>query len=315
MRIRKILFLILLPLALLAQENKAIIQVGSFNMEWFPCKDNGEMMKKYGITLRNLPHGNATDIPAMFGMLKKLDIELLGVVEVVDPKVLEESAQKYLGPQYKVIYAPSPGSQKVGFVYDSSVLELKGQPEVYYSVALKPDSWLRPAFRGYFKYKPNGFDFNAIICHLKAGPNGWKTRNKQWQALQEILTNLENSSDKDIVVMGDFNNVSKLGFNEFLPRIQKLHFYWATGLLVKEHLYSDYWQPDYNEPYIKGSLIDQIFVSPDAKFELLPNSTEVGGACAKGVPEYRGRQIPDYFEKISDHCPVWVSFRADQDND
>ncbi len=315
MRLNKLLLLILLPLLLLAQNNETVIQVGSFNMEWFPCKDDGNMMKKYGITLRDLPHGNATDIPAMFGLLKKLDIELLGVVEVVDPKVLEESARKYLGPQYKFIYAPSPGSQKVGFLYDSSVIELKGDPEVYYSVALRPDSWLRPAFRGYFKYKPNGFDFHAIICHLKASPSGWKIRNKQWRALEQILVNLERSSDKDIVVMGDFNNVSKLGYNEFLSRMQKLHFYWATGELVKEHLYSDYWQPNFDEPYIKGSLIDQIFVSSDAQVELVPNSTEVGGACTQGKDEYRGENIPDYFKKISDHCPVWVSFKADKDND
>jgi hypothetical protein len=316
MRLNKLLLLILLPLMLLAQNNKAIIQVGSFNMEWFPCKDDGNMMIKYGITLRNLPHGNHTDIPAVFNLLKQLDIELLGVVEIVDPQVLQDSARKYLGDQYKVIYAPSPGSQKVGFLYDSSVLELKDKPQVYYDVALKPDSWLRPAFRAYFKYKPNGFDFHAIICHLKAGPNGWKIRKKQWQALQNILSDLQkNSGDKDIVVMGDFNNVSKLGYNEFLPVIKKLHFDWATGLLAQEHLYSNYWQPHYDEEYIKGSLIDQIFISRDAEQEYIPKSIEVGGACAKGAPEYKGAAIPAYFKKISDHCPVFVSFRADIDND
>ena len=315
MRLNKLLLLILLPLLLLAQNNETVIQVGSFNMEWFPCKDDGNMMKKYGINLRNLPHGDSTDIPAVFHMLKQLDIELLGVVEIVDPNILQKSAQKYLGKQYKLIYAPSPGSQKVGFLYDSDVLELKGEPQVYYDVALKPDSWLRPAFRGYFKYKPNGFDFNAIICHLKAGPSGWKIRKKQWQALKQILTRLENSSDKDIVVMGDFNNVSKLGYNEFLPIIKSLHFDWATGQLAQENLYSNYWQPHYNEEYIKGSLIDQIFISQDAEQEYIPHSTEVGGACAKGVPDYKGAAIPSYFKKISDHCPVFVSFRADKDND
>ncbi len=315
MRLARLIFLLLIPFILVAQK-EAVIEVGSFNVEWFPCKDDGEMMKQYGISLRNPPQGNSTDIPALFGLLKKLDIELLGVVEVVDTKLFEQKAQEYLGQQYKFIYAPSKGSQKVGFLYDSSVLELKGDPEVYFSVALNPDSWLRPAFRGYFKYKPSGFDFHAIIVHLKAAPSGWKIRKKQWQALQKIVTDLKaKSGDKDIILMGDFNNVSRLGTNEFNDRIQKLNFYWATGELSKKHLYSNYWQPDYSKEHIEGSLIDQIFISDDAKFEMIPNSVKVGGMCGSGAASYDGEAIPEYYEKISDHCPVFVSFKADVDND
>ncbi|MCD6377159.1 MAG: hypothetical protein J7L94_16665 [Caldisericaceae bacterium] len=315
MKLIRFLILLLLPVFLIAQ-NQAIIEVGSFNIEWFPCKEDGQLMQKYGINLRNPPQGNSTDIPALFKLLKKLDIELLGVVEIVDTKLFAEKAKEYLGPQYKFIYAPSKSSQKVGFLYDSSVLELKEPPQVYMDVALNPDSWLRPALRGYFKYKPNGFDFHAIIVHLKAAPSGWKTRKKQWQALEKIITNLENKSgDKDIILMGDFNNVSKLGFNEFLPRINKWRFYWATHELLEDSLVTNYWQPDFTKEHIEGSLIDQIFVSSDAKFEMVPNSVKVGGVCAEGKKSYEGPDLPDYYEKISDHCPVFVSFKADVDND
>ncbi len=315
MKIIRFLILLLLPVFLIAQQ-QAIIEVGSFNIEWFPCKDNGQMMQQYGINLRNPPHGQATDVKALFEFLKQLDIELLGVVEIVDTQLFAQKAKEYLGPQYEFIYAPSKSSQKVGFLYDSSVLELKEPPQVYMDVALKPDSWLRPALRGYFKYKPAGFDFHAIIVHLKAAPSGWKIRKKQWQALERIVTDLEkNSGDKDIIIMGDFNNVSKLRFNEFLPRIQKWHFYWATRELWQDSLSSNYWQPDYTKPHIEGSLIDQIFISDDAKFEMVPHSIRVGGMCAKGKKFYDGPDFPDYYEKISDHCPVFVSFRADIDND
>ena len=71
MRIIRFLVLLLLPVFLIAQ-NQAIIEVGSFNIEWFPCKDDGQMMQKYGINLRNPPHGNPTDVPALFQLLKQL---------------------------------------------------------------------------------------------------------------------------------------------------------------------------------------------------------------------------------------------------
>ena len=308
-----ILFLIL-PLGLFAQPKE--IEVGAFNIEWFPCKDDGEMMKNYDINLRRPPSGNATNIPALFNLLKKLDIELLGVVEIVDPALLEKSAQEHLGPQFKVAYAPSAGSQKVGFLYDSSVLEIIGQPEIYASVKLKPNSWLRPAFRAYFKTKPNGMDFHAIVAHLKAGPSGWGQREQQWKVLEEILKTLpEESGDKDIVLMGDFNNVSKLGYDEFIPVMDRLGFCWANAQMAVDSGYTNYWRPDYTKERIQGSLIDQIFISADAEFEFIPNSSKVGGMCAGGTGEYEGEAIPDFYEQISDHCPIFVTFKADVDND
>lgn len=312
----RILMFLILTLPVVVPAQPAEIEVGSFNLEWFPCKDDGNMMKDYGINLRRPPSGNATNIPALFNLLKKLDIELLGVVEVVDPALLEKSAQEYLGPEFKFIYAPSAGSQKVGFLYDSSVLDIIGQPEIYASVKLKPNSWLRPAFRAYFKVKPSGMDFHAIIAHLKAGPSGWGQRQQQWKVLENILKTLpEESGDKDIVLMGDFNNVSKYGYDEFKPVMQRLGFNWANAQMAIDSSYTNYWRPDYTKERIQGSLIDQIFISADAEVEFVPNSSKVGGMCAGGASEYEGEAIPEFYEQISDHCPIFVSFKVDVDND
>ena len=304
-----------IPLFLFAQETTEI-QVGAFNIEWFPCKGDGEMMKQYDINLRRPPEGNATNIEALFSVLKELDIELLGVVEIVDPALLVESAKKYLGPQFEFIYAPSASSQKIGFLYDSSVLELVGQAEIYTEVMLDPHSWLRPAFRGYFKVKPSGMDFHAIVTHLKASPSGWGQRERQWKVLHNILSELpDESGDKDVVLMGDFNNVSKLRENEFVPIIDSLGYYWATSELAAQGKFSNYWKPDYSKERIEGSLIDHIFISGDAKQEYVMNSSRTGGMCAEGEPEYLGEDIPDYNEMISDHCPVFITLRVEKDND
>lgn len=309
------LIVLLLPLFLIGQVTTEI-QVGTFNIEWFPCKDDGEMMKKYDINLGHPPQGKATDVEALFSMLKDLDLELLGVVEIVDPALFEKSAKKYLGPQFKFVYAPSASSQKIGFLYDSEVLELIGQTEIYTEVMLDPHSWLRPAFRGYFKVKPNGMDFHAIVTHLKAAPSGWSKRERQWNVLYNILHELpDESGDKDIILMGDFNNVSKFRANEFLPIIDSLDFYWATSELDSLGKFSNYWKPDYSIERIEGSLIDHLFISGDARQEYVANSSRTGGMCGDGKKEYVGEDIPEYNELISDHCPVFLTLRVEKDND
>ena len=291
-----------------------IIEIGTFNLEWFPCKDDGEMMKQYGINLRYPPQGQSTNMKALFGLLNDLDIELLGVEEIVDPQMFADSAKTYLGEQFKFIYSPSGGDQKVGFLYDSTVLQPIGSPITYMQVALSNDSRLRPALGVYFKAMPSGFDFHAIVVHLKASPRGWDLRKKQWNALEEILTNLpKETNDSDIVLLGDFNNVSKLRTAEFDTIMNRAGYYRATQELGNK--VSNYWKPDYKKERIEGSLIDHIFISNDAKIEFIENSTKVGGMCAEGTFEYIGDSIPEYYQQISDHCPVYGSFRVDIDND
>ena len=291
-----------------------IIEIGTFNIEWFPCKDDGEMMKQYGINLRYPPTGESTNMRSLFEFLKELDIELLAVEEIVDPVMFADSAKKYMGEQFKFIYSPSGGDQKVGFLYNSDALQAIGKPKTYMQVALSNDSRLRPALGVYFKAIPSGFDFHAIVVHLKASPRGWDLRKKQWSVLEQILTDLpKKTEDADIILLGDFNNVSKLRTAEFDTVMQRINFYRATQELGEG--FSDYWQPDYKKERIEGSLIDHIFISNDAKIEFIENSTKVGGMCDSGKFEYIGDSIPGYYNSISDHCPVYGSFRVDIDND
>jgi Endonuclease/Exonuclease/phosphatase family len=310
---KRIILLLILTGSLFAQDSLTI-EVGCFNIEWFPCKDDGEMMKKYGIDLRYPPKGNATDIEALFTFLKASDIELLAFEEVVDPELLKQKAKEYLGDQFDVVYSNSGGSQKVGFLYDSSVLELAGETESYDDVLLNPDSRLRPAFRAYFKSKPDGFDFHAVVVHLKSSPKGWDQRKQQLEILEEILKKIPSeNNDSDIILLGDMNDVSAAAEQEFMPMMQRLGFYWATQELDGKP--SNYWQPDWKVNRIQGSLIDHIFVSADAKIEYIPNKTGVFGPCGAAVESYEGDNIPEFFNKISDHCPVFATFRVDKDND
>jgi endonuclease/exonuclease/phosphatase family metal-dependent hydrolase len=272
------------------------------------------MMKQYDIEMRYPPQGVATDTTMLFDILQELDIELLGVQEIVDPILFGEMAKRHLGEQFQFIYAPFEGWQKVGFLFDTSRLQLTGEPVTYRSVSLDRPDRLRPAFGAYFKTIPDGFDFHALVVHLKSSPRGAGEREKQWQALEDILRQLpaDEWRDQDIILLGDFNNVSKERENEFLPVLEQVDFRWLGN--EDTTLISSYWRPDWQKEELQSSKIDQIVISSDATEEYIKPSLKVGGFCSGAATTISG-VFPDYYLKISDHCPVFVSFRPFPDND
>lgn len=308
-----ILLTLIMTFSACTQESKTI-EIGTFNIRFFPCNQDGEMMKKYNIDMRYPPTGVATDTTALFELLKNLEIEVLGVQELVDPVLFGVMAKRHLGNDYEFIYAPSNAWQKVGILYNSSVVELIGKPQIYSEVALGKMDRHRPAFRAYFKAIPDGFDFHVIVVHLKASPRGYNERMKQWDFLEEIVQDLPAGPEKDadIILLGDFNNVSKNGYDEFLPILKKNNLFWPIA--ENDTLITDYWRPDWKVERLQSSTIDQIFLSDDAKVEYIERSARVGGICAKGANEILG-EFPDYYEKISDHCPVYSTFEVFPDHD
>jgi endonuclease/exonuclease/phosphatase family metal-dependent hydrolase len=314
MKISIVLIIFLLLFTPLAAQNDVTIEIGTFNIRFFPCNQDAAMMQKYNIELRYPPQGVATDTTWLFNILKMHDIELLGVQEIVDPPLFREMAKRHLGQNFEFVYAPSQGWQKVGFLYNSDKLQLIGSPVIHSEVTIGKIDRLRPALRAYFKTVPDGYDFYAIVVHLKAAPSGYNQRVEQWRQLEKIMDELPRMErhDSDVILLGDFNNTSENGFNEFLPILHRYNYFWYG--MEGSTLLSNYWRPDWTQPEIHGSTIDQIFISDDSKIEYIEGSTRAGGMCAQGQKIISG-DFPDYYLKISDHCPVYASFRAFPDDD
>lgn len=308
---RIILIVTLITASLFAQENSSI-EIGTFNIRFFPCNQDGEIMKKYNIEMRRPPQGPATDTTKLFQIIKDLDIEVLGVQEIVDPALFGAMAKRHLGEQFEFIYAPSNAWQKVGILFNSKKVKLIGEPQIYSEVALGKMDRHRPALRGYFKSLPDGFDFHVIVVHLKASPRGYPQRKQQWEFLDSILNDLPTENESDIILLGDFNNVSKNRFKEFLPILEKNNYYWPVS--ESDTLKTQYWRPDWNVQRLEAGTLDQLFISSDAKFEYVENSTKIGGYCATQKEEILG-EFPYFYEHISDHCPVYSSFNSVKDND
>ncbi len=311
----KMLFLVttIVMFSLCAQENRTI-EIGTFNIRFFPCNQDSAMMTKYGIEMRYPPTGVPTDTTALFKLIEELDIEVLGVEELVDPALFGEMAKRHLGENFELVYAPSNAWQKVGILYNSSAVKLIGDPQIYEEVALGRIDRHRPALRAYFKAIPNGFDFHVIVVHLKASPRGYEERVKQWGFLENILTGLPEGPEKDadIILLGDFNNVSKNKYKEFLPVMNKLNYFWPV--VENDTFVTSYWQPDWKKQRLQASTIDQIFISDNAKVEYVGGSIKAGGICGDGKKEILN-DFPNYYKIISDHCPVYSSFKIFPDDD
>jgi len=225
---RLFLILIFLITPLLA-EDSSTIEIGTLNIRFFPCNQDGEMMKKYNIEMRYPPDGPATDTTKLFEMIKEWDLEVLGIQELVDPVLFGEMAKRHLGENFDFIYAPSNAWQKVGILYNSDKIKLIGQPQIYSEVALGKMDRHRPALRAYFKSLPNGFDFHVIVVHLKSSPRGYPERKKQWEILESIMKDLPKENESDIILLGDFNNVSKDKYDEFLPVLEEFDYFWPVA--------------------------------------------------------------------------------------
>ena len=50
---KKLIFVLFLSGFVFCQAQQTI-EIGTFNIEWFPCKDDGKMLKKYGIDLKRI---------------------------------------------------------------------------------------------------------------------------------------------------------------------------------------------------------------------------------------------------------------------
>ena len=98
------IFLLLVPDSPIYSQATSTIEIGTFNIRFFPCNQDSQMMKSYNIIMRHPPEGAPTDTTLLFDMLEELDIEVLAVQEIVDPVLFAKMAKRHLGDNFEFIY-------------------------------------------------------------------------------------------------------------------------------------------------------------------------------------------------------------------
>jgi endonuclease/exonuclease/phosphatase family metal-dependent hydrolase len=163
------------------------------------------------------------------------------------------------------------------------------------------DGNLRPAVHGRVHDLQTGQDvFHLLGVHLKAKPDSTERRLKQTGIIADRLEQLAAFEDAlPVVVFGDFNThwAKDTGLEQDDYLLMDAVFQERSGIDVKHVDYPA--QHSFRNKWNTGYKLDRLWISSDVEVE----GMSVPGPCNLDW-ESNQEQIVEYYEQVSDHCPV-----------
>jgi endonuclease/exonuclease/phosphatase family metal-dependent hydrolase len=278
------------------------IQVGTFNIEWFGTTDTSKHAHRSSLAVTQIADLIATT----------LDLEVVVLEEINSASQEYEQLKTALGAHgYKLSSGTSGGEQRVVIAYDDDEVDLIGDVT---ELPVRSDFQLsgncssfglrRPLMA---KFRAGGFDFIFIGVHLKSQINGDcadRVRKEQAKDLIAKVNEMANSSsEKDIIIAGDFNATSD--DNSLTPLVASTGFRDLTKASRRAN-------GSNSISYLKApfqEIIDHILVRLDNTPEWLNKSTFIFN------PPTNQTQLNKYLKHVSDHAPTWSSFKTNMTDD
>jgi len=161
--------------------------IGSFNIEWLGMKERSE-----------------EDYKAIAQVIKDSGAQIMGIEEIAKLDGLRR-VMKHL-PNYGYILGKS-GQQMLGIIFDKTRVKYdKNSVDQLDDVKLGRRG-LRPPLKVYMQ--ADKFDFTLVVLHLKASfdDRSMEIRNEQAKEVNKwLVDHLSNESDKDLIIVGDYND-------------------------------------------------------------------------------------------------------------
>lgn len=266
--------------------------IGTFNIEWLggcPYKDKKR---------KKTPERTDADYQKIAGVIKDSGASVLGLQEVVTEEALFKVLKNL--PDWGYILSKN-NNQKVALIFDKNRVQFDANSvqcldEMSDSKTFNYGN-LRPPLSVYMKV--DNFDCNMVVVHQKSGfyEDSKEIRNKQSTMMNTWIENyLDKNDDKDLIIMGDFNDFVGSDSLNSISDGGILHY--ATEDMPKGEFS--------NIPH-KG-IIDHI------------GYTTVKGGADEEVKKGTVRTInhnkyPGYTKWGSDHKPVLLDVETGKDND
>lgn len=251
--------------------------IGTFNIEWLGTKERTE-----------------EDYKEIAQVIKDSNAQLLGIQEVTSEESMDR-VMKYL-PDYGYILGKAD-RQKVAVLFDKN--------RVKYDInsidqldSLQGGTYLRSPLLVDVKLD-DGFDFSFVVVHLKANfdEEAVEKRTEQASLLNKwIKKHLKKSEDKDVIVVGDFNDFLESDSLKVFKRSRTVEF-------VTEEAPEDFYS---TIPY--NSFLDHALLTSGEKGsmkEYIPGS----------IHSIDENKYPEYKDRVSNHRPVLFDVRTDIDDD
>ena len=226
-----------------------------------------------------------------------LDYDFIAIVELRDEVVLmrTEAILVGMGRDYDYVMSPPVGAkvkERYAFLFDPQIVRIIEDGEVFPD---PNDVFLREPY--FATFKAGEFDFTAIAVHVIWG-DSVNQRRREVQELANVYQAVQAADDteQDVILLGDFNRNpdDQSAYRRLLSIPSMGHLF---QLPQKSHIKDT-------------SLYDNIFFQTNH------------------VIEYTGESGIDRFDEIhfgndddaaslavSDHRPVWGTFRIDTDDD
>lgn len=258
------------------------VTVGTFNIAWLSdgVNDHSERTED--------------DYRAIAGVIHDMEADIIGLEEIKNTAAINK-VLKYL-PGYSAHIGTLGREQNVGLLYNTSV-EVKVEGE-YTPIAIEAGR-NRPGLVA--RCRKGNFDWMMMVVHLKSTSRydstealrkaSFLTRSQQAERLVQWADSVrENGAEKDVIIVGDFNDFPLRKTNPtLLPLVADTSLTFLTMNMrscKNTTLYG----------------IDHILISSSSRQRFITGSDRAVNFYAT-IPEKAA-------EKISDHCPVTGQFNT-----
>lgn len=293
-----------------------IARIATWNVRWFP---DG--------TYHDDPESDyATDGEWLACEMARLNADVFAIQEFKKhPRAAERADQlierldRATGGAWQIVLddCPHENLPHVGFLYDSS--RVRGS-DFRAIAALNPhngpcDQAAHPGFAGRFELS-GGLDVELVSVHAQwgLGAEDLELRRRTYHALGEVYRDiLEDTGDRDVIFLGDFNTNGCTDCGEALTGVEEIAELNRIARAI-DHPFHVLGADAACTEYENGVawMLDHAVV-PTGMAEAEGATATVHGYC--GAVECRaGDDLPAAFQSLSDHCPVVVDL-LDRDID
>jgi len=294
------------------------LRIVSFNIRNYPTLPPRDETDAPVTPVSHVLH---TDDQALLAVLRKLDFDLMGVQEIVDPALfanailpaLNEATGRHYEAQFSANENGNP--QHVGFVFDTDKLHASALTE-HPDVDVKGTH--RPGLSARFESVAlGGADFSAMVLHLASGSSTKRAALRAEQAAivsSHVAQILGTTGDDDFMILGDLNTARE---EQELAGIDTAFAAHAALLRAESaNSCSSYWKKKASNPLLRPSLLDHFYTAGmterDAEVPVVSGAHCKERACERF--ESTSPASGSTYWNVSDHCPVYFEIQ-DIDDD
>ncbi len=259
--------------------------------------------------------GRSSKVEARPEVVARFD--LVALQEVLDLRGLEKlrkAVEKLTGEAWETHASRrKSGSSAKGeypaFLYRKSAVRLVSAGRDLHKVPRK--TFDRPPFAASFR-TPGGFDLTLITHHGRAPDQTIAARSRELVALAAVYREVQDADpdEDDVLVAGDFNvhgpwheAFEPLRDEGLIPAVSGRKAWTTYSAGDGDQLGANFYDNLWLDPALTGA--EGTGRSGILHLHELPSVT----------PGLSRDRLLDHMQRYSDHCPVWVEFRADVDDD